>query len=201
MIREYTEMPLRHVPVYVDEVDSSVYAVFVTSTGLSDINMPNDGYRQYRQCKSVMDMGYCVATHEQVNALEIYISQYGLRDLDIMAFPDGSRRPAVMQRILQNGHDYEWGKLWLLQILRDFTSAGLVEARFDLFFSPKHRWPDPQHFFTHKNIKNAATLSLCHNDLKHAEIFFQVICTEKIDSLNSLNEKMKIKHKDRVFEW
>jgi len=104
-------MPVRHVPVYVDEEDSNVYSVFVTSTGFSDLFLPCDGCRSYRLYKSAMDMGYCVATNEQVNALDIYISQYKLRDLDIMAYPDDTRRllPPAMRGIWQNGHAYDVG--------------------------------------------------------------------------------------------
>jgi len=129
-------MPVRYVPVYVDEVDSSVYAAFVTSTGLPEINMLKDRYQQYRRCESVMDMGYCVATREQVNALETYISQYGLRNLDKMAFPDGTRRPPVMHKISQNGHDYDVGTVMispdLAQVFIRRSGGGTVRL---VFFS------------------------------------------------------------------
>ena len=100
-------------PVYVDEQGSSVYSVFVTSSGLPDIYTPCDGCQSYRYYESAINMGYCVATTEQVNALEIYILRNNLRDLDMMAYPDGMTRPPAMQNILQNGHRYDVGTVMI----------------------------------------------------------------------------------------
>lgn len=108
-------MPVRHVPVYVDDGGSNVYSVFVTSIGLPGLVFPGDACQSYRCYEAATDMGYCVATNEQVNALEVYISYYGLRDVDIMAYPDDTRRllPPVMQGIMQNGREYDVGTVMI----------------------------------------------------------------------------------------
>ena len=55
-------MPVRHVPVYVDDGGSNVYSVFVTSIGLPGLVLPCDGWQSYRCYEAATDMGYCVAT-------------------------------------------------------------------------------------------------------------------------------------------
>ena len=106
-------MSVRHVPVYVDEEGTSVYSVFVTSIGISNLYLPCDGCRSYQLYESTMDQGYCVATTEQVNALATYILRHRLSDPDSMAYPDGIRRPPVMERIVQNGHEYDVGTVMI----------------------------------------------------------------------------------------
>jgi len=106
-------MPVKQVPVYVNDEGTSVYSVFVTSTGIPNLYLPCDGRLSYRLYESTMNQGFCVATTEQVNALATYISRHGLSDPDMMAYPDNSPLPPVIERIMQNGHAYDVGTVMI----------------------------------------------------------------------------------------
>ena len=102
-------MPVRHVPVYVDPTETSAYSVFVTSNGIPDLYSPCDGCNSYRLYENTMNKGFCIATTEQVNALEEYISKKNLFEPDMLHYSDGRVLPTVMTGISQNGRLYDVG--------------------------------------------------------------------------------------------
>ena len=56
-----------------------------------------------------MNKGFCIATTEQVNALEEYISKKNLLEPDMLRYSDGRVLPTVMTGISQNGRLYDVG--------------------------------------------------------------------------------------------
>jgi len=108
-------MPVLNVPVYMDSEGANVYTIYVTAMGMSgryldtaDQNNENY-YRCMKECKRVLASGFCLATSEQVRALDVYISHYRLRHVDLMAYPDRVARPPAIRNIRVGVHEYDVG--------------------------------------------------------------------------------------------
>lgn len=102
-------MPVKQVAVYVDPTETSAYSVFVTSNGIPDLYSPCDGFQSYRLYESTMNKGFCIATTEQVSALDKYISQNFLLHPDRLFYDNDNELPPVLQGIMQNNKHYDVG--------------------------------------------------------------------------------------------
>jgi len=119
-------MPIKNTAVYIDENGKNIYTVYVSAMGMSARYLEtvdhNSRHRRecMKMCQSVIAGGFCLATNDQVNIFDRFVSHNKLHAVDCMYYPDGMSRPTVMMNLWENAHDYDIGMVMTTPDLASF---------------------------------------------------------------------------------
>jgi len=84
-------MPVCKVAAYVDSKNNFISSVYVSYNTISDIQKSSQ-----KEINSMRSGPLLVASNDQVEALDLYITYIGSQNIDNLYFPDGMPRPKYM---------------------------------------------------------------------------------------------------------